>query len=111
MPDPRKAKRARCEAAGAFQIEGFGARLNSSTSADLGHDQAAAHRAVREMLANGARFKILRREGREDSFIYELPDGGDRERCRAVVQDAKERGGAYWRAFFGSIRAYAGGPR
>lgn len=107
----RKAKPARADAADGFAIEDLGRRLNPSITSPFGHEQEAARRAVREMLANGAQFKILRRESREDSFIYELPAGGDRAKCRAIIEHAKSGGGAYWNAFFGSIKAYAGGPR
>lgn len=72
--------------------------------------QCAAERALTEMMVNGAVLQILRREGRPPSFVYELPRGGDRQRCRAIIQNATERGGAFWAAFAQAIVENAEGP-
>jgi len=69
--------------------------------------------AVSTMICNGAIFRIRRRRlgrGRGD-WLYEVPKGGDRERCRQIVRDAKDRGGAFWREFIGTIFEIAGGQR
>src|ERR1700691_5052361 len=52
----------------------------------------AARHFVEEMVASGAVFTILRREGRQDSFVYELRPGADRARCRNIVADVKASG-------------------
>lgn len=70
----------------------------------------AAQGAVREMIANGARFRVLRRAGQIPTFVYELPQSGDRLRCRALIRDAKARGGTYWAAFFAEIVLHEATP-
>jgi len=49
-----------------------------------------AHRAVAEMLAAG------------------VPAGGDRQRVRSLIREAKDRGGAYWDAFRQTVLESAG---
>lgn len=53
--------------------------------------RADAQRALDEMLANGARFSIPR-PAEPEHFIYEVPVGAHRERCRAIIRDVKDRG-------------------
>jgi hypothetical protein len=69
-----------------------------------------ARRAVVEMLANGAVFHVPRRADSLQSFTYELRGGGDRQRCRAIIRDAKEAGGEFWAAFVQAIVEIAGEP-
>jgi hypothetical protein len=83
----------------------------NSQSASTFQAQAAARRAVDEMVANGARFTITRRDGGEASFIYELPAGGNRSRCRRIIAEAKAASAGYWRAFMRAIVEVVEGGR
>jgi hypothetical protein len=111
MPDPRRAKPARCEAADGLQIEGFGRRLNSTNTSDPGRDQESVHSAVRQMLDLGAEFEILRRVDRPVTWLWKVTDAGDRAACRRIVETARAHGGSYWRAFEAAIIACAGGSQ
>ncbi len=91
-----------------------GARPMRSRSPELIKLEIEACGAVSTMICNGAIFRIRRRRrlgGGRGDWLYELPKGGDRERCRQIVRDAKDRGGAFWREFIGTIFEIAGGQR
>ncbi len=51
-----------------------------------------ARRAVNELVANGATFTIPHRSDGLSAFLYALPRGGDIERCRAIIRQAKASG-------------------
>ncbi|MGB7097521.1 MAG: hypothetical protein WBD95_01970 [Xanthobacteraceae bacterium] len=72
--------------------------------------ESDARRAVAEMLANGARFTITRRDNGRPDFLWELPDGGNRSACRKIISEAKQNSAAYWDAFVAAIVEHAGGP-
>jgi len=61
------------------------------------------------MLANGACFRILRREDSSASFLWELRPGGDRRLCREIISTAKKADADYWFAFVAAIVEIAGG--
>ncbi len=68
-----------------------------------------ARRAVEEMADCGAVFRVQRRADNLPGWTYELPDGGgDREACRQIIKDAKQRGGTFWAEFVRAIIETAG---
>jgi hypothetical protein len=73
--------------------------------------QEQARRAVDEMTANGARFSITRRDDGSAGFLWELPAGGDRSRCRRIIAEAKASSAGYWRTFCEVIFELAGGAK
>lgn len=68
-----------------------------------------ARRAVEEMVGNGAKFYVQRRTDDLVGWTYELAAGGDRQRCREIIKNAKACGGAFWTAFVETIIEIAGG--
>jgi hypothetical protein len=60
------------------------------------------------MIANGAVFTITRRDDGSAGFLWEMPKGGDRSRCRALIAAAKQDSPAYWQAFVAAIVARLG---
>ncbi len=83
-------------------------RANSTALADF-QASRLARLAVDEMVAAGARFTVTRRDDGTQGFLYGLPHGGDQARCRALIREAKDRGGAYWDAFHQTVIERAGG--
>ncbi|MGC1108496.1 MAG: hypothetical protein WA870_01355 [Methylovirgula sp.] len=70
--------------------------------------ESDARRAVAEMVANGAVFVLKCRDNGAQDFLWELPSGGNRSRCRAIIAETKQNSAAYWRAFIAAIVEYAG---
>lgn len=69
-----------------------------------------AVRVVDDLIANGAALAFKpARDGIGTSFTYELRAGGDRQRCRQIIVDAKWRA-ALWPAVVQEIAARAGMP-
>jgi hypothetical protein len=58
--------------------------------------QESAALAIKDMLANGAVFRVLWRDGLPD-VEYELPRGGDRFRCRVAM--LRMRAWPHWPVF------------
>ena len=73
--------------------------------------QTEARRVVDDLIANGAdpryRPEIA---GAPPSFTYELSAGGDRQRCRQIIADAKWRP-ALWAAILEEIAARSQGAQ
>ena len=67
--------------------------------------QEEARRVVDDLVANGANLAFRPETvGAPSSFTYELAAGGDRQRCREIINDAKWRP-ALWRAVLEEIAA------
>jgi hypothetical protein len=90
-------------------LEQIGRRLCSTLAhlQSLEQIKSAAHRDVREMLALGAVFSV-KHYGNGPHWIFSLPAGGDRARCREIVREAKQADAAYWRAFVDAILGEGG---
>ncbi len=90
---------------GPLDCERLGRRLNSThtPNPDPYQLKADAHFAVSDMVANGAIFHVQHRSDDLQHWTYELPHGGDRLRCRAIIRNEKERGGQFWAAFVDRI--------
>jgi hypothetical protein len=73
-------------------------------------DTQAARVAVDEMVANGALFRVTRRDDGTNGFLWELPQGGNRSRCRDIIAEAKQAGAGYWQAFIDAIVEHIKGP-
>lgn len=70
-----------------------------SAPAPIFQAEANARDAVAEMIGRGARFEITRQPGRETSFLWSLHgDDRDRDKCRAIIADAKAQNAVYWQA-------------
>jgi len=57
----------------------------------------------------GAVFHAQHRTDDLQGWTYELPAGGDLQRCRQIIKDAKARGGVYWSAFHQAVIEIARG--
>jgi len=67
------------------------------------HLKDIAKLAVVEMAANGAVFTLRHRENGNLDFLWELPRGGDRSRCRVIIAEAKRQSAPFWQAFVDAI--------
>lgn len=72
--------------------------------------EVEARRAVDEMVQHGVAFTIKHRDDGRPDFLWELPAGGNRSRCRAIIAEAKRESAGYWREFVNAIVEHAGGP-
>jgi hypothetical protein len=72
-------------------------------------DTEAARALVAEMLANGAVFRVTRRDDGTRGFLWEMPKGGNRFHCRDIIAEAKLNGARCWQAFVEAILEQTGG--
>lgn len=77
--------------------------LPQAPRADDAPTQRATRCAVAKMIANGARFTLKKHDSGNLGFTYQVLPGGDRARCREIINRMKALPSGGWAAFVAAL--------